>query len=285
MNLKDLLDKRGIEYRLTNNPNEILIACTSGEHVDKSPSLSFNIEKDIFNCWSCGYKGGTDRFLASIGELPIIDVDSKQPYKTQKLKDKIKQRLEVDAIKLPDDRRVFKGDYRGITEETYRMFGAFTTNELGLQDYLCLPVYQYGKLKFIEGRALKDLEHQSKYFRRPQAAVVSDCLFPLDKITHTNYIILVEGIFDAINMWQLGYSNVLCTFGTTNFSKTKLDMLDNLGVTRVDIMMDSDRSGRKAAEKIANMLDVRNIYARIIEMPKGVDPGEITAKTAELLLK
>ena len=48
--------------------------------------------------------------------------------------------------------------------------------------------------------------------------------------------------------------------------------------------MDSDRSGRKAAEKIANMLDVRNIYARIIEMPKGVDPGEITAKTAERLL-
>ena len=41
MNLVELLDKRGIEYRRTNNPNEILISCTSGRHVDKSPSLSF----------------------------------------------------------------------------------------------------------------------------------------------------------------------------------------------------------------------------------------------------
>ena len=45
MDLVDLLNHRGIEYRKTNNPSEILISCTSGEHTDKSPSLSYNLER------------------------------------------------------------------------------------------------------------------------------------------------------------------------------------------------------------------------------------------------
>ena len=52
MELIELLDKRGIEYKKTNNPSEILISCTSGEHEDKSPSLSYNLDKNLFHCWS-----------------------------------------------------------------------------------------------------------------------------------------------------------------------------------------------------------------------------------------
>ena len=58
MDLLELLDKRGITYKRTNNPAEILISCTSGEHQDSSPSLSYNIERHVFNCWSCGFSGG-----------------------------------------------------------------------------------------------------------------------------------------------------------------------------------------------------------------------------------
>ena len=60
-------------------------------------------------------------------------------------------------------------------------FQAFTTQHLGLKDYICIPVYQFGKLKFIEGRLAKDISGKPKYYRRPQAASVADCLFPLDK--------------------------------------------------------------------------------------------------------
>ena len=285
MELAELLDKRGVPYKKTNNPYEILITCTSGLHDDKNASLSFNLEKNIFNCWSCGYSGGINKFLQSIGETEPLDVDSKQPYKIKKLKEKLKTKIEQDDIKLPDDRRLFMEEFRGIEANVYREFQAFTTNEMGLTDYVCIPVYQHGKLKFIEGRLTRYLENQPKYNRRPAKAVVSDCLFPLDKLKSTNYVILVEGIFDAINMWKLGYTNTLCIFGTTNFSKKKLEILDNLGITRVDIMMDSDIPGQRAAEKIADMLDSRNIYARIIKLPPGIDPGELTKEQAERVLR
>jgi 5S rRNA maturation endonuclease (ribonuclease M5) len=283
--LIELLSKRGIEHKKTNNPAEILLYCTSGEHKDKSPSLSFNVEKNIFNCWSCGFRGGINKYLASIGEMPIIDIDSKQPYKIKKLKEKIRKKIEVDAIKLPDDRRIFSEDYRGISSETYRSFGAFTTEMYGLKDYLCLPVFQHNKLKFIEGRLLKDLSNQPKYYRRPAQASVKDCLFPLDKISSTNHVILVEGVFDMLNMWQNGFTNTLCTFGANNFNRDKAKLLDNKGIISVDVMMDSDRAGTSAAEKIQNILDSHNIYARIIRLPAGVDPGELTKRQADALLR
>ena len=89
-----------------------------------------------------------------------------------------------------------------------------------------------------------------KYYRRPQGASVSDVVFPLDKVKNTNYVILVEGIFDMLNMWQLGYHNTLCIFGASNFSRKKLEILDRIGVTRVDILMDPDAPGQMALLKL-----------------------------------
>ena len=79
-----------------------------------------------------------------------------------------------------------------------------------------------------------------------------------------------------LNMWQLGYRNTVCLFGASNFNKSKLDILDRIGVTRVDIMMDSDTAGHIASEKILKFLDTRNIYSRIIKIPLGKDPGNIS---------
>jgi len=79
--------------------------------------------------------------------------------------------------------------------------------------------------------------------------------------------------------------NTLCVFGTNNFTKRKLELLDRIGVTRVDIMFDPDLSGQKGAEKVANMLDSRNIFSRIIKLPEGIDPGDLTKNLAESVLR
>ena len=285
MDLKEILLKRGIEYRNTNNPSEILISCTSGLHDDKSPSLSYSLEKNVFHCWSCGFSGGVTKFLESIGEVTRIPVESKQPFKIQKLKNKIKAIIEFDEVKLPKTRQAFIGEFKNIKASVLKEFLAFTTEELQLHNYLCVPIYQFGKLKFIEGRYMGSVKSQPKYFRRPKKGKVGNILFPLDKVKNTNYIILVEGLFDMLNMWQLGYKNTLAIFGAQNFGRNKLDLVDKIGVNRVDIMMDPDAPGQMAAEKIQSLLDSKNIYSRIIKLPVGHDPGDITKDIAEAALK
>ena len=285
MELIELLNTRGITYKKTNNPVEILLSCTSGEHEDNTPSLSLNLEKNIFHCWSCGFSGGTTKFLESIGEVVRLSVESKQPYKIKKLKSKIQRIIECDEIELPSERRMFIKEFKGIKSSTLKEFQAFTTQQLQLQNYICFPIYQFGKLKYIEGRLNISSSIQSKYYRQPTHAGTAEILFPLDKIRNTNSVILVEGIFDLLNMWQLGYHNTLCIFGATNFNRKKLEILDRIGVTKVDIMMDSDIPGQIASDKIAALLDTKNIYGRVITLPLGKDPGDIILNEAKEALK
>ena len=285
MDIVETLEKRGIEFRKTNNPSEIMVSCTSGSHSDKNPSLMYNLEKNIFHCWSCGFSGGATKFLESIGEVTRIPIESKQPYKLQKLKAKIRKLIEIDDIALPKTRQQFIGEFKGINSSTLKEFKTFTTEELQLHNYVCVPVYQFGKLKFIEGRYMGNAQGQPKYYRRPQKVSVSEILFPLDKVKNTNHIILVEGLFDMLNMWQLGYKNCMCIFGATNFNRKKLELVERIGVIRVDIMMDPDAPGQMAADKIQSLLDEKNIYSRKIMLPINKDPGTLTKQEAEALLR
>ena len=88
-----------------------------------------------------------------------------------------------------------------------------------------------------------------------------------------------------LNMWQLGYKNTVCLFGAANFNKTKLELVDRIGVTKVDIMMDPDTAGSVASEKIANHLDTRNIQSRTIKLPLGSDPGDLRKEQIEEVLR
>jgi len=156
-------------------------------------------------------------------------------------------------------------------------FGAFTTRQHGLSDYLCFPISQYGKIRFIEGR-YKILNVQSenpKYLRKPANAKTSDLVFPLDKVENKSHLILVEGLFDMLNLWQYGYENTVCIFGTNNFDNPKAKLLDDNGVKKCTIFMDSDQSGIRASKNISNMLEARDIETRIVNAPDGKDPGEL----------
>ena len=59
---------------------------------------------------------------------------------------------------------MYSGEFKNIDARTMKEFQAFTTDQMGLQDYVCFPVYQFGKLKFIEGRLSKSIAGKPKYF-------------------------------------------------------------------------------------------------------------------------
>ena len=65
--------------------------------------------------------------------------------------------------------------------KTLKFFDAFYTSEYGFEDYICIPITQFGKLRFIEGRNRFNND-KPKYYRQPTNAQISDVLFPIDKV-------------------------------------------------------------------------------------------------------
>ncbi len=284
MDLIEVLDQKGIYYKKTNNPSELLIACTSGLHDDANPSLQYNLDSNIFHCWACDFSGGSSKFLASVGIVTKLPLESKQPYKIRKLREKLNQKIEYGSFSMPKNFRDAHDSFRNIKPETLKFFEAFYTTEYGFEDYICVPIKQFGKLRFIEGRNRFNND-KPKYYRQPSSAQITDILFPIDKVKDKKHLILVEGLFDVINMWNLGYENAVCIFGTANFNMKKVDLLEKLGVVKVSIMMDGDDAGRRAAQRIQNLVEKVDIQSKIIELPYGKDPGDLLQTEIKHLLK
>lgn len=284
MDITEILEENGIEYRKSNNPSEILIKCTSGLHDDNTPSLQYNLDKNIFHCWSCDFKGGSRKFLQSLGIKVKVDIESKQPYKIQKLQNMLRDIKDQRNLTIPDDAVAAVGKMSGISSEVITSFDAFFTQRGDLEDYLCFPVYQYGELRFIEGKIKYKNSPKSKYRRYPYGASTKDILFPLDRVKDRSHLVLVEGLFDMLNMWQLGYTNVVCIFGVNNFGKKKVDLLDSINCVEVTIMFDGDLAGRSASDRARDLLESRNIKTNVIYLPEGKDPGILTKEEADKYL-
>jgi DNA primase len=95
-------------------------------------------------------------------------------------------------------------------------------------------------------------------------------------------VILVEGIFDVINLYDKGIRNAVTAFGTQGLTEDKIKLLHVLGVTTVHIFYDGDKPGQAAAEKVEKLITscgfaTKNIYI------EGKDPGELNAYEVESL--
>jgi DNA primase len=285
LEIQQVLIEKGIEFKInSNNPYELNMRCFSGTHADNSPSLSYNLEKGVFNCFSCGFKGDTARLFKELGVTFSVEPLSKQGFRIKRLSEKLEGLRGEKELHLPEPRFPVNFRFKGVSSQTLAKFEAFTTTHDNMDDYVCVPVYQNNKLRFIEGRHTtlntKNLT-MPKYLRRPAGVDVSSVLFPLDKIKDFTTVILVEGIFDALNMHDLGYDCTLCIFGTNNFNAGKARLLDEYGCRQVLLLMDGDSAGRTAAVKIKKLLEQRSINTIIVDLDDGVDPGSLDEEQAE----
>ena len=96
-----------------------------------------------------------------------------------------------------------------------------------------------------------------------------------------NRVILVEGIFDALNLWDKGLKNTVCCFGTNQMNWVKLSLLKLQGVRGLDIMFDGDDAGRKAAEATKGLAEKLEMSVQIVTLKEGQDPGNMNQATVD----
>ncbi len=87
-------------------------------------------------------------------------------------------------------------------------------------------------------------------------------------------MILVEGLFDLAVLWQAGFVNTTCAFGT-HLAQTQFLQLSDYASRKVFIVFDSDpnRAGQDGARSLAQRLDSVGLQVRIVDLPEGQDPN------------
>jgi len=264
VNVEDLLRSKGIPY--IPKGGDFVVSCLNPEHADRNPSMRIDQVTGIFNCFSCEYKGN---LFTHYGEKA-----NKMEIRRQLLKKKIDEvRSESIGLQMPEDYLPYVGSWRNIAGATYKDFEAFIHAGKDFVGRICFPIRdRSGRIVAFQSRATGD--QQPKYLNTPPGAKLP--LFPTVTPIQGR-VIMVEGIFDVLNLHDKGLTNAVCCFGVKNVNEEKLQVLSVSGVDGVDVFLDNDDAGQSGSVKLRELCETVGLDTRNIAFGnKNMDAGALT---------
>lgn len=259
----ELLEERGVYYKLSGK--DILIHCLNPDHDDRNPSMRIDKVLGVFHCFSCGHKGSLFKHY---------DVDySEVDIRREKLKRLITDiRSSGVGLSMPKGYTPYIGNWRGIKPETYRKFNAFRHHDNDFVGRINFPITSSsGRIVGFQGRDESGTLNEKYKFYPPGVKLP---LFPQVSPLQGR-VILVEGIFDMLNMHDKGLGNTVCCFGVKNFNKDKLSYLKISGAVGLDLLFDADDAGEAAVDHVKKVAE--GFPVRVVSLRSG-DPAELSEK-------
>ncbi len=278
-------------------------------HDDENPSLSINLKKKVYKCHaaSCGENGkvldfvaaleGSDlrdacMTIAEICEISLAKPKAKtggkyrpgksagKPKSTNKRKTTQKKEPEPTGENVPlsfqlhlDPEHPY-GVKRSFSSSVTEMFEMGFSNRGSMKDRWCVPIHNInGDIVAYIGRYAigKKPKNQPKW-KLPAQFNKSLELFNMHRLVgHTDHVVLVEGVFDAIRLHTLAVP-VVGLLGSS-ISREQIELLKQAGVTRVMTMLDGEAD--KAEAKLVSTV-AREIFVRSIKLPGGEDPDSVS---------
>jgi DNA primase len=273
----ELLDKNNISYRISGK--DLVIKCLNPDHEDTNPSCRVDKNTGLTHCFSCGFKANIFRHFGLTAVPSTVAI--------QKLKDKLKQLTLSEEVPFPYNKIPFVRKFRGISPETFKHFMAFYTDEPTLENRVIFPIVDIlGRNKAYIARHMLS-EAEPRYIIYPSNA--SFGVYPEFFQEKYSSVVLVEGIFDLLNLYDKGLENVSCTFGTSTLMKSfegKLLPFKSQGIEKIYILYDSDKPGIEAANKLYPKLEHAGFSVEVLSLPEeDTDPGNLTQEEVNGILE
>ncbi|MBN1381162.1 MAG: DNA primase [Deltaproteobacteria bacterium] len=131
-----------------------------------------------------------------------------------------------------------------------------------------------GRVIAFGGRILGD--GGPKYLNSPESPlyVKGKNLYGLNRtreeIRRKDYVILVEGYFDLIALWNAGVKNCVATLGTA-LTGDQVALIKRY-TNQVVAVFDPDEAGKKALARSLSLFLAGGIHAKAVVLPEGYDP-------------
>lgn len=267
----ELIQKNNLGYSVSGR--DYLIQCLNPEHPDSNPSFRVDKVSGVAHCFACGFKTNIFKFFG-VFTNPV-------PIKIAALKEKLAElKTNNTGLELPSGHTPYTKTFRGISAQTLKHFGAFYTNSVEkLQDRIVFPIKDItGKIVVYVARHTLS-NGNPRYVNYPSGVKIP--VFPAHLPSGYSSLVIVEGIFDMLNLYDKGLENVVCAFGTNtlqNDTKQKLLPFKAQGITHIYLLFDGDEAGSKAAKLLKPLIEAEGFIVEIVSLPDGTDPGDLDAE-------
>ena len=278
----ELIQKNNLKFSVSGR--DYLIKCLNPDHDDSNPSFRVDKVTGVAHCFACGFKTNLFKYYGVFTNLV--------PMKIMALKEKLANLKKFgQELELPAGYTPWTKLFRGISPATLKHFGAFYTTQVEkLQDRIVFPIKDItNKTQVFVGRHTMS-NGNPRYVNYPQGVTLP--VFPAYLPSGYSSVVIVEGLFDMLNLYDKGCENVVCVFGTNtlqNDIKSKMLPFRAQGITHVFLLFDGDEAGRKAAKIYKPLMEAEGFITEIVDLPDGTDPGELgeadVASIAEYVTK
>jgi len=135
-----------------------------------------------------------------------------------------------------------------------------------------------GKIIAFAGRIIDNNQNIAKYINSPETPIYnkSKTFYGLDKasdsIRKNKFVIIVEGYFDLMRLYQNGLNNVVAISGTS-FTDQHASIIKQY-TENIFIAFDGDNPGIKSAIKTGYILIKNSLSPKIIIIPENQDPDD-----------
>lgn len=310
VSVQQVLDHYHINW-LRKSGDELRGRCPihQGEGTD---TFHVNMSKNAFQCFagSCKKRGNVLDLVAAMEKCSVRDAALKlaewfsvsspeQGSRGESKESKVASSLPLKKIPSEPERPVnkpltfkLKGvdpshpylAARGISRETAELFGVgFFSGKGSMAGRIVIPIHndERGELVAYAGRSIDGSEPR---YKLPAGFHKSQVLYNLDlalKGNSTGVVVLVEGFFDCMKLWQAGKTCVALM--GSSMSKDQEELLVR-HFLQVVLMFDADASGKSCAGDCLERLS-RRMFVRVVNVPEGKQPDQLAEIELQELLK
>jgi 5S rRNA maturation endonuclease (ribonuclease M5) len=289
-----VLEDHNFKVSLVEGGTELVIACPLC--FSEKSKLYISAATAAWICFRCNSRGGLHSLLLEVCELPPNEA---YPMEMALLEGKqqrpaliVSRPAPASTIELPPGFMPDRGDGLAACYLQHRCLDGDWAPELGIgyclvgyyHHRVIVPVVTQGSLRTFVARTW--LEDEPKKVLMPPGSQAERALFGYDQLAgeeraYWKDLILVEGVFDALRLWQAGYRETVATLGA-HVTELQRNLVKRLAPGSVVLLRDADDAGagRESAIKDAKALSEAMLNVSIANLPDGTDPG--SASPAEI---
>jgi DNA primase len=277
--VRSVLERFGFE-RVRRGRNGYTALCKL--HDEKDPSFSIS-DSGLWCCFGCGKAGNLEQLIKKLGGDPLDWREHLKLVGAQLSPGKyMAQERKRPASVMPADFQTYaqvgKVPQKILGRLKWDTIDFFELGQSGVgrnTNRCIIPIRYKHKHVGYHGRALED-DMIPKYYNSP-GMDIKDYIFNYDECEPGGHMIVVEGAFNAMSMFEKGFDNVVATFGI-KFTAKQIEKMFKLAPASITICFDRDpsikRHGQRAAVELAKLTS-ELVDTYIMPLPVGKDPNDL----------
>lgn len=276
-----VLEGVGFAVGTAESGTELVIACP--QCFSEAQKLYIEADTGVWICFVCDRRGHLRNLLIEVCDLSVTEAHTVERLLTRGEKSPlmhVPRPAPASTVDLPAGFRHDIGD--GLAADYFRRRGFLPHWVTALGVGYCLagpyarrvivPIVTQGALRTFVARTW--MPEERKKVLMPPGSQAERALFGYDQLVidrpYWKNLILVEGVFDAIRMWEYGFRETVATLGA-HVTDLQQSLMKRLAPSRVILLRDADSAGQEGAIKGARQLATNMLPVSIARLEDG-DP-------------